>query len=29
MTLGIALLAIIMFLPAGLWALFRRKARTA
>jgi branched-chain amino acid transport system permease protein len=29
MTLGISMLAIIMFLPDGLWALFRRKARTA
>jgi branched-chain amino acid transport system permease protein len=29
MTLGIAMLAIIMFLPAGLWAVFRRRARSA
>jgi ABC-type branched-subunit amino acid transport system permease subunit len=29
MTLGLAMLAIIMFLPDGLWALFRRKARAA
>jgi len=29
MTLGIAMLAIIMFLPAGLWSLFRRRMRTA
>ena len=29
MTLGIAMLAIIMFLPAGLWALFRRRGRPA
>lgn len=27
MTLGIAMLAIIMFLPAGLWSLFRRRTR--
>ncbi len=29
MTLGIAMLAIIMFLPAGLWSLFRRRTRTS
>jgi branched-chain amino acid transport system permease protein len=29
MTLGIAMLAIIMFLPAGLWSLFRRRSRTS
>lgn len=29
MTLGISMLAIIMFLPGGLWALFGRRARTA
>ena len=29
LTLGIAMLAIIMFLPAGLWALFRSGSRTA
>ncbi|MGC2517488.1 MAG: branched-chain amino acid ABC transporter permease [Burkholderiales bacterium] len=29
MTLGLAMLAIIMFLPDGLWSLFRRRARAA
>jgi ABC-type branched-subunit amino acid transport system permease subunit len=29
MTLGIAMLAIILFLPAGLWSLFRRRGREA
>ena len=29
MTLGIAMLAIIVFLPTGLWSLFRRRARAS
>ena len=29
MSLGIAMLAIIMFLPAGLWSLAQRRARSA
>ena len=29
MTLGIAMLAIIVFLPTGLWSLFRRRARSS
>jgi branched-chain amino acid transport system permease protein len=29
LTLGLAMLAIIMFLPAGLWSLFKRKARAS
>jgi branched-chain amino acid transport system permease protein len=29
LTLGVAMLAIIMFLPDGLWALFRRRTRAA